>query len=357
MFSSLVSTLLVVGSLLTTIAALPATTNYELNSYGFGSGGTANSTTSNYALEGITGELSGSSPATATYTTNPGFIQTQQANLPNVSLSNPSNYYDKLHFTIDQQGNPTDALYALRIQTTNTTCSSPTATYYVQYDDTIGASLTLADYQDYATWTSGSANIIGLATNTTYCLSAKATQGKFTESAYGPASSASTVGQSITFCLYAGASCGSGSTTSFSGGLVGNNISTSSPNLGVDFATNADSGGSIYIYSQHAALQSASIPSGAINTGSAGAYTDLFSAASGYGAQITSATSIGKVFPYDGSSNNVGPLLTTVSTLLNSSIPVASASATIQLQAKPTTTTPAASDYTDTITVIAAASF
>jgi hypothetical protein len=55
-------------------AALPATTTYQLNSYGFGSGGVANSTTSTYALEGIAGEISDQTGSTATYKLKPGFI-------------------------------------------------------------------------------------------------------------------------------------------------------------------------------------------------------------------------------------------------------------------------------------------
>src|SRR3954465_13279442 len=98
-------------------AALPSTTNYQLNSYGFGSGGTSNSSTGSYSLEGISGEISSQPAATSNYSTLPGFIQTQQANVPQVTLTNPANYYDKLHFVIDQQNNPSDALYALQIST------------------------------------------------------------------------------------------------------------------------------------------------------------------------------------------------------------------------------------------------
>jgi hypothetical protein len=70
-----------------------------------------------------------------------------------------------------------------------------------------------------------------------------------------------------------------------------------------------------------------------------------------------SATSLTKLPPYDGSANNVGALSTTINTILNTAVPVASASATIQLQAKANNTTPAATDYADTVTVIAAARF
>jgi hypothetical protein len=355
MFSGLISALVVAGSLLTTIAALPSTTNYELNSYGFGSGGTANSTTGNYALEGITGEASGQTASTSTYLLKPGFIETQQANVPKVTLTNPSNYYDKLHFVIDQQSNPTDALYALQISTTSNFSSGVN---YIKNDDTIGPTLTLADYQTYTVWgAGGGANIIGLSPSTTYYVRAKATQGKFTESAYGPASSAATSGLSISFCLFAGATCGSGNTTNFSGLLAGT-VSTSSPNLGLTFATNADNGGSVYIYSKNGALQSTSIPSGTISSVSGWpSSTDLSSAAQGYGAQVSSATSLTAQAAYGGTGNQVGDLTTTIHTLLTAGSPVTSGSATIQLQARPTSTTPAAADYADIITVIAAASF
>jgi hypothetical protein len=66
-------------------AALPGTPTYQLNSFGFGSGGTANSGTTTYALEGNTGELGGSGSATTTYTATPGFVPTQQANVPKIA--------------------------------------------------------------------------------------------------------------------------------------------------------------------------------------------------------------------------------------------------------------------------------
>lgn len=347
MLKSLLAYLLA-GSLV--VAAAPATSNYKLNSFGFGSGGTGNSTTSNYGLEGITGEISGQTATTTNYQTLPGYIQTQQANVPKVTLSNPSNYYDKLLFVLDTQNNPSDALYALQISTDPT---FNTDVNYVKFDHTIGSTLTTADYQTYTNWGgAGGTTIIGLSASTTYYIRAKATQGKYTESAYGPSSSAATVGQQISFCLFAGASCGSGNTTSFSGLLAGT-VATSSPNLGITFSTNADNGGSVYIYSKNAALKSTVAPSAPINSATA----NLAAVSSGYGAQVSSASSLTIQSPYNGTANNVGGLATTVNTILSSATPLTSGSATIQLQAKAANTTPAATDYSDTITMIAAAGF
>jgi hypothetical protein len=335
-------------------ASLPATTNYQLNGYGFGSGGTANSGTSNYSLEGISGEVSGQTANTTNYSTKPGFVETQQANVPKVTLSNPGNYYDKLTFIIDQQNNPSDAMYALQVKSGDPTCDFSTGILkYVKSDLTVGSSLTNADYQLYSTWGGASgANIIGLTSNTTYCLRAKATQGKFTESGYGPSSSAATVGQQISFCTYStGGSCGGSNSVTF-GALTAGNIANSATNIGVDFATNANSGGNVYIYSASAGLHSTQAAATL-----ASATADLSSAGSGFGAQIASVSQFTKVSPYDQSGNNVGILSTNVNTILTSSSPVTAATAAIQLQAKPSTTTPAATDYADILTLIAAAAF
>jgi hypothetical protein len=53
-------------------AVLPQTGNYKLQSYGFGSGGTAGSKTATYSLEGISGEASGQISRTATNSSNAG---------------------------------------------------------------------------------------------------------------------------------------------------------------------------------------------------------------------------------------------------------------------------------------------
>jgi hypothetical protein len=333
-------------------ADLPNTTNYKLNSYGFGSGGTANSGTANYSLEGITGEVSGQSANTTNYTTKPGFVESQQANVPKVTITNPSNYYDKLKFVIDEQNNPSDAKYALQIRTANSNFDSdPSNNKYVKSDYTVGTTLTTADYQTYAVWGGATGhNIIGLSSSTTYYIRAKATQGQFTESGYGPSSNVATVGQQISFCVYT-TSCGSGASVAFNS-LVAGNISNGSNNIGVNFATNANSGGSVYIYSANGGLRSTHTSSTLTS-----ATADLSVAASGYGAQITSFSQLTKVSPYNNSSNSVGILSTNVNTILTSSAPVTAGTGSIQLQAKPSNTTPAANDYADTLTLIAAAAF
>lgn len=340
---------------ITFFATLPATTNYQLNSYGFGSGG-GTSSTSNYSLEGITGETGGGSANTTTYTLKPGYVETQQANVPKVTLTNPSGYYDKLHFVIDEQDNPTDALYALQVQTGSGCGDFASNITYVKSDNTLGASLSTSDYQLDSAWVASGGNIIGLNPGTTYCIRAKATQGQFTESAWGPSSSAATAGQTLSFCLYTSGSCAGGGNSVAFGSLLANTVNNGPDNIGVDFATNANYGGSVFILSQNGGLKS-NAANFTINSASG----DLSSAGSGYGARVTSTSQTGgtlsAVTPYDQSADNVGALNTTFAKLLSANSPLTGGTGTVTIKAKPATSTPAANDYSDTLTIVAAASF
>ena len=331
------------------LGALPATTNYELNSYGFGSGGTAGSSTATYSLEGVSGEASGQTSTTANYAAKPGFVESQQANVPKISAFNngSSRYYNKLHFVIDEQGNPSDALYALQISTSS---DFSTGVNYVKSDLTIGASLSLSDYQTYLTWggSSGS-NIIGLAPNTTYYLRAKATQGQFTESGWGPSLSASTVNPSLSFSV--------SPTAVALGSLLPNTVTNASPDISLAFDTNAASGGDVYISSQNGGLFSTAT-SNTITSATA----DLSVASRGFGAQVTAVgqTSGGpliSVSPYNGSSNNVGLTTSTIRKMLTAANPVVTGTATVSIKAKATASDAAANDYREVVTLLASASF
>ncbi|MDQ3064816.1 MAG: hypothetical protein M3Q36_00920, partial [bacterium] len=190
----MLSNILSVGLML--FAALPSTPNYELRDFGFGSGGTAESGTVNYSLEGIAGELSGLDGTTLNYGLRPGLLSTQLANLPSApTISNPSNWYNKLLMVINTSNNPSDTTYAVAISDDNFV-----TTNYVQSDDTVGPALGLEDYRTYAGWGSGTGTtIIGLSESTTYDIKVKANQGNFTETGYGPEGTGATDVVSIAF--------------------------------------------------------------------------------------------------------------------------------------------------------------
>ena len=142
---------------------LPASPNYKLFDYGFGSGGGANQSSSNYSLYGISGQV-GSLNLTA--------------NVPDApTLSNPSEFYNKLNITIDTAGNPADTKYAIAISDDDFV-----TTKYIKSDYFMGTTLVLADYLTYSQWGSGSGTTIyGLKTSTTYKAKVKAFAGKFSE--------------------------------------------------------------------------------------------------------------------------------------------------------------------------------
>jgi hypothetical protein len=139
-------------------AAMPAGTTYKLQSYGVGSGGTANSVSSSYAMEGISGETGGTQLSGTTYKAGTGMIATQLANVPAApTFTNPLNYYNKLRLALDTGNNPSDTKFAIAISTDNFT-----TTQYVKSDNTVGLSLTIGDYQTYSKSKSHAGKVHGI---------------------------------------------------------------------------------------------------------------------------------------------------------------------------------------------------
>ncbi|OGC37706.1 hypothetical protein A2V54_02190 [candidate division WWE3 bacterium RBG_19FT_COMBO_53_11] len=177
--------------------SFPASTNFELRDFGFGSGGEGGLTSPNYQLEGILGEPGGESTGNNSNFLG-GLLSTQQASVPPApTFENNGNYYNKLHFVVDPGDNPSDAEFAIAISDDNFA-----TTNYVQSDNTVGGTLGSEDYQTYADWGGASGEfVIGLSQDTTYKIRVKARQGEFSETGYGPESSAATVTPSISFSI------------------------------------------------------------------------------------------------------------------------------------------------------------
>jgi hypothetical protein len=343
-------------------ATLPATSNYQLNSYGFGSGGTSNSTTATYALEGSTGDFSSTASSTSNAQTKPGFIQSQQANVPQITVdNNGGQYYNKLHFVINPDSHdPTDAKYLIAVTTTATVnMNSASGINYVQPDGTLSSSLSLSDYQTYTAWGSSTgSSIIGLQPGTTYYVAVRSTQGKFTESAYGPVIAQATASPSITFSLATSASPTPPFTVGF-GTLNAGAIATAPQTITTGLTTNGASGGDVYIRGQNGGLKSTSTGY-LINA----ITNNLSSVSEGFGAQVSSG-SVGQtsggpfsvVSPYSGSGNNVGLVNATIHSLFTSAAPITGGSGGLVLKAKAAATDIAASDYQEILTFIASANF
>jgi hypothetical protein len=337
--------------------ALPASSTYQLKDFGFGTGGVGNAASSNYSLEAVTGEQSGGSLTGSTYNLGSGLAYTNQANVPVApAVVNSANWYNKLRVTLDESDNPSDAKYAIAVSTDGFVSD----TRYVQDDQTIGVTLGLEDYQTYSTWGGGSGFlVIGLTPSTTYSFKIKAIQGKFTETGYGPTASAATAGAMLTFDIDVSATDSDTNPpfTTDLGALTPGSVSTTANKVWVDFDTNAENGGKVYVVASNTGLvsQTQSYTIGATNG-------NLSALSEGFGIQGSTATeSSGGPFDldaaYDLAAQNVGLADTTVRALFSASTPVTSGRGSFVLKAKSSATTPAASDYQEILTLIASANF
>jgi len=339
------------------IFAFPASTNYKLKSFEFGGGGgTGNST--NYSFEGIAGETGGNSGTSTTYGIQSGLILEQQANVPPApTFVNSSSWYNKLKITINKDsGDPSDATYAIAISSDNWV-----TTQWVQNDNTIGNTLGIEDFQTYANWGGASGEfIIGLAASTTYKVKVTSSQGVYTQSPLGPEASASTSQVSLSFDLDV-SSTDSESAAPYSvdfGDLSAGNVTTATNKVWIDLSTNAESGGYVYISGLNSGLKST-----VLNYTISAVSANLTSASEGFGIQSSSSTeSSGGPFieltPYDGTSQNVGIVNTTIKELYSTSgNPIDSARGSFLLKTKISATTPAANDYAETFTIITSATF
>jgi len=336
------------------VAALPTSTNFKLDSFGFGSGGTAGSSSTNYKINGVTGETAGSGSST-NYKAGAGEAYLKQADVPLVTISNGGSWYNKLLVVVDPQNNPSDALFAIAISTDNFV-----TTQYVKSDFTVGSTLAFTDYQNYAAWGSGLGVLIrGLSRSTVYSVKAKAYRGKFSESGYGPVTSASTVDPQLSFDIDVAATDISTSPPYLLdfGTIPVSTVTDSPKRVWISIDTNGESGGKVYVNGANAGLKS----SQALYT-IASSTVDLSTISEGFGAQGVTATQssggpLALVAPYNGAGANVGVEDTTIREMFSAPGPITSGRGSFILKAKTQPLTPASGDYAEVLTAIASASF
>ncbi len=336
----------------------PTSSNYKLEDFGFGSGGTASSSSNNYSLFGTLGQVDQGSPSSANYFIGAGLEYTLQATVAAApTFVNPNNWYNKLKLTINPGGtNPADYQYAVRI------ASGSGSFQYIQNDNTVGTDLGQEDWQSYSSWGgSGGTNIIGLYPGTTYTVQVAARQGDFfTQFLWSPTAIASTSQSSLSFDLDVASTdseTGPPYTVSI-GNLSAGAVTTAQNKIWIDFDTNAANGGFVSISGTNNGLLSSSV-SHTINTATA----DLTAQQSGYGAQSntvnqSSGGPMEALTPYNGTSQNVGALDSSIRYIYDSSAqPVVGGRVSFSLKAKASNTTPSALDYTDILTILATGSF
>lgn len=352
-----------IGGLITPIVSFaqssaPTSGNYKLMEFGFGSGGTASSSSNSYSLFGTIGQVDQGSPSSNNFFIGAGLEYTLQASTPATpTFVNPSNWYNKLNITINRGGNdPLDTEYAIRI------ASGSGNFQYVQNDNTVGNALGDDDWQTYALWGGSSGTtLVGLYPGTTYTVQVAARQGDFfTQFMWSPTATASTVNSRLSFDLDI-SSTDSETAAPYTldvGNLTADSITTSTNKVWIDFETNANNGGFLSISGTNNGLQSTTV-SHTINTQTA----DLTAQPAGYGARSntvsqTSGGPMTALTPYNGVSNNVGALTSTRTYIYDSSeSPVVGGRVSFELKAKASNTTPSANDYADVLTVLATGSF
>jgi hypothetical protein len=334
--------------------ALPASTNYGLKGYEFGSGGGVGSS-SNYSVEGVAGQVAGKQSGT-NYNAYSGLMFVQQANTPHTpTFTNSGGWYNKLFFIIDTSGNPTDTTYAIAMSDDNWA-----TTKWVQTDNTLAPTFGIANFQTYAAWGGGSGGyVIGLTSNTTYKMRITARQGNFTEGPLGVEATAATVGATLTVDIDI-ASTDTETAPPYlvgMGNLAPGTVTTATDLIWIDIDTSSVNGGQVFIRDQNSGLLSAST-----SFTIASATNDLAIQTTGFGIRGSTVTQtsggpLSFQTPYNGASDNVGIVSTTIRPILSANNPIVGGRASIYVKAKASATTPAANDYTDLFTVIAAGSF
>ncbi len=218
------------------ILAGPVSDNYELKQYSFGAGGTEESTSDAYSIQGILGEAGPGNPSLGTFKVGDGLIFTEMAAVPPApAFTNPGSTYNRLKLVLDTASNPTDTTYAVAISTDDFT-----STRWIQSDFTVGDTLGSEDWLTYTAWGSaGGQYITGLAQDTTYKVKVKARQGNYTETGFGPTATATTLVPSLTFGV-------SASTITFDPLNSGNSYTDSSKNTVLTTSTNAYGGYMVY---------------------------------------------------------------------------------------------------------------
>jgi len=296
-----------------------------------------------------------------TYMNLAGLTYTLEPNTPPApTITNPSNYYNKLSISINNANNPSDTTFAIQIASNSADFSQNV--YYVQSgSDTLGQT---PDWENYITWNSGSSfTLVGLSAGTTYYVRVAAKRGTFQLGRYGAIASSATVNPSFTLNVQTSSQTVPPFSVFIGTMAPGGGIITSPDTVTTTISTNANNGGLIYLYSQNAGLKSLTASSYTINT--VPGKTDLSTLTEGYGVQgVTAGLGQGSGgpmkfdSPYDGTLTTVGVVDASKRQFADSSsAPVTAGTAAFSLKARAKTTTPAAGDYTDTITIVATGSF
>jgi len=263
--------------------------------------------------------------------------------------------FDRAHFELYNENNPSDTLYSVQI----TTDPDWSTWNYIDASTFLIESAESHDINDYITessWESQNFNILGLTPGTTYYIRATALHGDFTESGPGPSKNATTAYPKITFDIDIAGTSGQNSETSapysIDIGEIGVGSVTTAPNLiWLDLGSNSLGGSFIHVKDRNSGLFSESKNYTIIS-----ANANLDTQPEGYGLvqYFSGQVYLGPLVvetDFGRGGNTVGGISTTARQIYNSSSnPIYKGRAGIYLKAKASVSAPASSDYSDEIT-------
>src|SRR5579871_882940 len=269
----------------------PQSSNYIMENFGFGGGGTASSSSTNYSVFGTVGESDAASPSSQNFRAGEGLLYTMIASVPATpTFTNPNSNYNKLLIKINPTLNPSDYTYLIAISSDNFASD----TRYIGSDNTPRTGYSVLDFRSFSSWggTSG-VFITNLNPGTTYTVKVKSRQGFYTESPFGATAQATTSNPILSFSV---------SPNSVNmGQLTPGSVTTAGTTVTATVTTNGTGGAIIYAYDSNSGLTSSSVGD-TINAVS----SDLSVAAQGYGIRGNSVTQTSGgpmeiLSPYNGS--------------------------------------------------------
>ncbi|HEQ65482.1 MAG TPA: hypothetical protein ENN64_01495 [bacterium] len=289
-------------------------------------------------------------------TTLPEYVKTNGM----ISVCGPTGCYNKGHFEIDPQNNPSDTLYGIQISTTSNFSSD---IYYINgitYTPVLPQNRSINDYKTEAEWEGELFNIRGLKPDTTYYIRATALHGDFTETIPGPSTSASTSIIFVEFDIDIGKTQESDSSAPHLISLLlpPTHPRSASNSIWKDISTNSVVGFNLTNHGEYGSLYKSpteSIPS--VNG-------DLELISDGYGIQNHYSTQeyhsssgngdLGEISTstnYSNSDYNVGAVSTSANTIYSSNKPVLNGRTGTYVKGKSSIET-VAGEYSETITFI-----
>lgn len=283
-----------------------------------------------------------------------------------VAVCGPGGCYDRARVEISEEGNPSDTLYSIEISTDNFVSDIQyiDGSTYKPEDE---SSHDINDYRTKVNWENEVTNIQGLSSGVQYYIRINALHGDFTESDFGPSSTATTAGAVISFDIDIADSNGISEessepyTLAFTGvdELIAGAAATTNTNyIWLDVETNSAGGFALVQKGKYGGLYSTNndqlISSSTEDldvTGSEG-----FGLQSGYINYDDSSDSLGDISSmanYSGSLNNVGEISSSVfNKIYDGDGPINDGRMGLKVIARAGTDKNPATDYEEEITLI-----